>query len=291
MGEQTATDTRGRPESAAAADAQPVTRAPRGSQHRPGALRRIWRWCGSKWGVRILAWSFLLVLWQLVAWWAGPQWTPTVQATLGALGDVFQRGYHLTLLTSLGQMFAGFFLTMIIAIPVGIAMGRSKVAAGLLGPWVTNLFSAPKEALLPLLIILFGTGFEYRVSVVVLFSVFFLVMNTSAGVRYADASLMETAVAFRTPPVRMVTRVLIPAAAPFIVAGMRLGLGMSLKAMIIAELWVSFGTGGLIDQVGAQRDLPMFYALSLLIIVVAAAISESLLILEKRLRRSAGVES
>jgi len=247
-------------------------------------------WVTGKWGIRLLGWGGLVVIWQLVAMWAGPEWTPTVPATLAAMGDVFSNDYHLTLLTSLGQMVAGFFITTILAIPIGIAMGSFKVFSGLFGPWVTNLFSAPKEALLPLLIILFGTGFEYRVSVVVLFSIFFLVMNTAAGIRYADSTLMDTAVAFRTPPVRMVTRILLPAASPFIVAGMRLGLGMALKAMIIAELWVSFGTGGLIDQIGSQRDLPMFYALALLLIVVAALISESLLMLERRLRRSAGVE-
>lgn len=291
MGKPTIVDTQDRSGSAGLEAAAQSARSRAGARKRADAWGKARSLLRTKWGVRTLGWGSLLVLWQGVALWAGPQWTPTLQATVDAMGDVFQRGYHLTLLTSLGQMVAGFFVTMIIAIPVGIAMGRSKIAAGLLEPWVTNLFSAPKEALLPLLIILFGTGFEYRVSVVVLFSVFFLVMNTSAGIRYADASLMETAVAFRTPPIRMVTRILIPAAAPFIVAGMRLGLGMSLKAMIIAELWVSFGTGGLIDQVGAQRDLPMFYALSLLIIVVAAAISESLLLLEKRLRRSAGVQA
>lgn len=252
-----------------------------------GLGHRIW---ASKWMLRSIALAAGLLVWQLVAWWSGPAWAPTVPATLEAGVAVFSDGYHLTLLKSLQQMFVGFAITTVIAIPVGVLMGRSRIADGILSPWVTNLFSSPKEALLPLLIILFGTDFEYRVSVVVLFSVFFVIINTAAGIRYADAAMLDVARSFRTPPIRMMTRVLMPAASPFIVAGMRLGLGMALKAMIIAELWVSYGTGGLIDQIGEQRDLPMFFALATLIIIAAALISQLLLILELRLRRHMGVE-
>ena len=236
--------------------------------------------------LRLTALAVTLAVWQLIAMWAGPAWWPSVDATAVAMVQVFTEGYELTLLNSLQQMFIGFGITLIIGIPIGILMGRSRIADGILSPWVTNLFSSPKEALLPLLIILFGTDFEYRVSVVILFSVFFVVINTAAGIKYADAAMVDVAKSFCTPPVRMITRVLLPAASPFIVAGMRLGLGMALKAMIIAELWVSYGTGGLIDQIGEQRDLPMFAALAILVIAAAAIISQSLLMLENRLRRS-----
>jgi ABC-type nitrate/sulfonate/bicarbonate transport system permease component len=259
--------------------------SPRATSPR-GALARGVRAIGdSRWALRAICWGSLLVVWQLIAITQGPSWWPTVPATAEAMVEVFENGYYLTLLDSLEQMFAGFAITLVVAIPMGVAMGRSRIADGLLSPWVTNLFSSPKEALLPLLIILFGTGFEYRVAIVILFAIFFVVMNTAAGVRYVDASLLETARAFRTPRLRMTTQILLPAAAPFVVAGTRLGLGMALKAMVIAELWVSHGTGGLIDQAAEQRDLPMFFALATLVIVVAATISQSLLWVESRLRR------
>lgn len=242
------------------------------------------RWLvDTRWGIRFLGIAAVLVVWQLIALYMGPTWTPTVSATAGAVVEVFTEGYILTVLVSLQQMFAGFFITLAVGIPIGILMGRSRIADDLLSPWVMGLFSSPKEALLPLLIILFGTDFEYRVSVVVLFSLFFVVMNTAAGVRYVDRGLLEAAHAFRTPPLRLATQVLVPAAAPFVVAGIKLGLGMAFKAMIISELWISMGTGGLIDQVGSQRALPLFYALALVLIVIAVSIYASLNWLEHRL--------
>jgi ABC-type nitrate/sulfonate/bicarbonate transport system permease component len=242
------------------------------------------RLVNTKWGVRLLAFLGFLVIWQLVAWWKGPTWTPTVQAIVGAMVDVFTEGYYLTLLKSLETMFAGFLITLLIGIPIGVLMGISKIADDLFSPWVMTLFSSPKEALLPLLIILFGVGFEYRVSIVVLFALFFVIMNTAAGVHYADKQLLETARAFCTPRLRFATRVLLPAAAPFVVAGIRLGLGMAFKAMIIAELWISTGTGGLIEQVGANRQLDLFYAIAWLLVGLAIAIYLGLVWLEERLR-------
>lgn len=238
----------------------------------------------TKWGVRLLAIVALLLAWQAMALWKGPTWTPTVQATAAALVDVFTEGYYLTLLGSLKTMFAGFAITLLIGIPIGVLMGSSRIADDLFSPWVMGLFSSPKEALLPLLIILFGIGFQYRVSVVVLFALFFVVMNTAAGVHYADKQLLETARAFCTPRLRFATRVLIPAAAPFIVAGIRLGLGMSFKAMVIAELWISTGTGGLIKQAGANRQLALFYAIAGLLVALAVVIYLVLVWLEDRLR-------
>lgn len=249
-------------------------------------LRKAW---GHKWFVRLVIWGLLLLCWQIAAMAKGPTWLPTVPALAGGMVDVFRFGYQLTLFESLQQMFFGFLITTVAAIPLGVLMGRSRFAADFFSPWVNTLFSSPKEALLPLLIILFGTGLEYRVSVVVLFSMFFVVMNTAAGVRHADKQLIETANAFLTPPLRVVTRVIIPAAAPFIVAGMRMGLGMALKAMIVAELWVSYGTGGLIEQIGEQRLLPLYFALSLLVILVAAVITQSLQWLEQWLRKNKGM--
>lgn len=239
----------------------------------------------NKWVVRALVWGGLLVIWQVIAMIRGPAWLPTIPATLEGVGDLFSAGYHITILESLEQMFAGFFLSLLIAIPLGVLIGVSRWFEDFSSPWLTTLFSAPKEALLPLLIIVFGTGFQYRVAVVVLFAVFFVVINTASGVRYADKQVLETARAFVTPRIRVVTRVILPAAAPFVVTGMRLGLSMALKGMIIAELWVSSGTGGLIDQVGEQRALPLFYALALSLIAVAIVLSQTMLWLENYLRR------
>jgi ABC-type nitrate/sulfonate/bicarbonate transport system permease component len=199
--------------------------------------------------------------------------------------ELFTEGYVAALGPTLQQLAAGFVIAVAVAIPVGALMGRFRVMEDLLAPYVNTLFVTSKESLLPVLIIAFGLAFWYRVSVVILFAVFFPVINTAAGVRYVDRELKETARAFATPPWRMFTRVYLPAAAPFVVAGIRLGLGMALKGMVIAELWVYRGTGELFTQfTSAPRRLDLYYALALVIIAIAVALNETLKWVERKLR-------
>lgn len=237
----------------------------------------------NKWLLRALVWGFLLLAWQLFAMWKGPFFMPTIPETIAGFGKLLTRGYHLTLLTSLQQLILGFFIASLIGIPLGALIGRSRLAEDLLAPYVNTLFVTAKEALLPLIIIMVGTQLMYRVTVVVLFAFFFPVMNTAAGVRFVDRKLIETATAFCTPKRRIFTQIMLPAAAPFVVAGVRLGLGMALKGMIIAELWVTVGTGGLMKGLGAFRELDVYFALMILIVAVAVGANELLRALERRL--------
>jgi ABC-type nitrate/sulfonate/bicarbonate transport system permease component len=247
----------------------------------------------NKWVLRTVAWGLLLAGWQVFAVAKGPFYLPTLPETfIDGMGKVFSDGYAVTFLHTLEQLFLGFGIACLIAIPLGVLMGLSDIADDLLAPYVNSLFVTSLEALLPLLIIIFGTDLQFRVAIVVLFSLFFPLMNTAAGVRYIDKYLLETAKAFNTPRHRVFTKIVIPAAAPYIVAGVRLGLGMALKGMIVAELWVITGTGELLVHFGRFRELDVYFALLVLIIGVAVAINQLLLVLERRLQpwnRESGV--
>jgi ABC-type nitrate/sulfonate/bicarbonate transport system permease component len=155
---------------------------------------------------------------------------------------------------------------------------------------VNTLFVTSKESLLPIIIVAVGIGFWYRTWVVILFAVFFPIINTAAGVRYVDHELRETASAFATRPWRMFTRVYLPASAPFVIAGIRLGFGMAMKAMVIAELWVLRGTGRLLNTFSSSpMRLDLYYALVLLIVAIAVGTNEALKWAERRLRPASRV--
>jgi NitT/TauT family transport system permease protein len=213
----------------------------------PEPRSKIRRLFGNKWFLRALFYGAVLVAWQLTAVIKGPFFLPTIPETLSGLVEVFTEGYAASLLGTLQQLVVGFIIALVIAIPIGVFMGRSRVVADLLAPYVNTLFVTSKESLLPVIIVAVGIGFWYRTWVVILFAVFFPIINTAAGVRYVDQELRETARAFGTRPWRMSTRVYLPAAAPFVVAGIRMGFGMAMKGMVIAELWVLRGTGRLLD--------------------------------------------
>jgi ABC-type nitrate/sulfonate/bicarbonate transport system permease component len=215
----------------------------------------------------------------------GPFFLPTIPDVLAGIVELFAEGYITVMGPTLQQLIVGFLLALTIAIPLGVLMGRYGFWEDVLAPWVNTLYVTSKEALLPILILIFGLGFGYRVMVVVLFAVFFPIINTAAGIRYVERELKETAEAFATPPGRMVTRVYLPAAAPFIVAGIRMGLAMAIKGMVIAEIWVYIGTGELLTAFTlSPRRLDLYYALATVIIVVAVTANVLLKLVEQRLR-------
>jgi ABC-type nitrate/sulfonate/bicarbonate transport system permease component len=238
----------------------------------------------NRWLARVVVWGALVVAWHLLAAWKGPYFLATPLETVKGLGKLQTEGYYPTVLHSLRQLGLGFALAVGIGVPIGLLMGSIRAVDDLLAPFVNTLFVTSKEALLPFLIVLFGTQLRFRVAVVVLFAVFIIVMNTAAGVRSVSPNLLETSRAFRMPIHRVFTRVVVPASSAYIIAGIRLGLGMAIKGMVIAEIWVTFGIGLLLKNFGAFRRLDLFLALVVVIVTIGVASTSLLGSLERRLR-------
>lgn len=266
--------------------------APRTFQHQLRAGQAQLRTSlNNKWALRALFYGAVLIAWQITAIVQGEFFLPTIQATVMAFGELFTEGYAFTVITTLQQLVVGLMIALVIAIPVGALAGRFRIVEDLISPYVNTLFVTSKESLLPLIIIAFGVAFWYRAWVVILFAIFFPIINTAAGVRYVDAELRETARAFETPPWRMFSRIYLPAAAPFVVAGVRMGFSMAIKGMVIAELWVAQGTGELLGTFArAPRRLDLYYALALLILAIAIGVNEALKWAEIKLRPAARAE-
>lgn len=253
-------------------------------QDRVSSRSRLHALSRNKWFLRLIFYGAIVIAFQIMAITQGPFFLPTIPQILTGMVELFTDGYVLVLGPTLQQLAIGFVVAMAVAIPLGALMGRFRFAEDLLAPWVNTVFVTSKESLLPIIILIFGLGFGYRVTVVVLFAIFFPVINTAAGVRYVEKELRETAEAFATPPWRMFTQVYVPAAAPFIVAGVRMGLAMAIKGMVIAEIWVRIGTGELLGAFTlAPRRLDLYYALAFVIIMVAIGLNGLLRVAERRL--------
>jgi ABC-type nitrate/sulfonate/bicarbonate transport system permease component len=260
--------------------------APRlGTERRLPDWRRLLR---NKWVLRAIFYGAILVAWQITAVVKGAFFLPTIPQTIRGFGEIFTEGYATTLLGTLRQLVVGFLISLVVAIPLGVLMGRFRFVEDVLAPYVNTLFVTPKQALLPVLIVAVGIGFWYRTWVVILFAVFFPIINTAAGVRYVDRELRETARAFETSRWRMFTRVYLPASAPFVVAGIRLGFGMAMKGMVIAELWIFSGAGNLLETFSrSPLRLDLYYPLVLLIIAFAVVVNGLLKWAERKLRPAA----
>jgi NitT/TauT family transport system permease protein len=181
------------------------------------------------------------------------------------------------------HLLMGFGLAALVGIPVGMAMGRSFVIDQVVGMYVRGLFVTSLAAVLPLLIIVFGVDLRFRIAVVFLFSVFFIVVNVAAGARAVPRQLMRTAEAFCISPLRRFTTIVLPSSLPYVVVGLRLGIANAFTGMVLAELWVSRGTGAVLEGLGRNRDLPPFFAMVLLVTLLAALSAFAIRAAERRL--------
>jgi ABC-type nitrate/sulfonate/bicarbonate transport system permease component len=252
----------------------------------PAVSRRRRRAGVRKWTARILVWGVFVAGWQLVAHQLGPKLFPGLDSVLtGGIREVVDLGYHVTLVDSLGQLLLGFAIACAVAIPLGALMGASRIWNDLLAPYAYGLYVTPREALVPLLIIVFGTDVSFRIVIVIIFSAFFPLVNTAQGVAVViNGSLSEMSRSICTPWWRYFLSILLPGALPYLVAGVRLGLGMAFNGIVIAELWTSVGVGGALNTLAGYRQLAAYFALAGMVAALAITTYALLGMLERHLR-------
>src|SRR5215467_2200385 len=150
---------------------------------------------------------------------------------------------------SLIVLFAGLGLAAIFGVALGLVMARFWVVDLALDTYITALYSIPSVALVPVLVLWFGFEATAKIAVVFLFTFFPIVINTYQGVKNVDERLIEVGRAFRCSERDLWIHIVLPAAVPFIVAGLRLAIGRGLIGMVLADLYTAItGIGYLISR-------------------------------------------
>ncbi len=134
------------------------------------------------------------------------------------------------------ELFIGYGLAIAIGLPVGMLMGWYKRIRHAFDPFVTFFYSVPRIALTPLLIIWLGIGIKSKVAVVLLGAFFPIVINTMAGVRNLDSSLLKAARSFSASDAQIFRTIALPGSVPFILTGLRLGVGHAVIGVFVGEL-------------------------------------------------------
>jgi len=148
---------------------------------------------------------------------------------------------------SVARALGGFLLAAAIAVPLGILVGRSRWVFALVDPWVEMLRPVPPIAFLPLVVLWFGIGETSKLVVVAYGAMFPILLNTIHGVRSIESSLIRAARALGASNRQIFYLVVLPAAVPSVVTGLRLGAGMAIFVLVAAELLgSSAGLGWLI---------------------------------------------
>lgn len=176
------------------------------------------------------------------------------------------------LVISLRQMLVGFGLASAIGMPLGALMGRVRVIDALVHPWVGMIVVTSAVALAPIFILLFGTGFEFRVAIVFVSSIGYVTLTAYHGARGIDPKVVDVARSFSAGTVATYAKVILPALFPYLITGARLGLVHAIRAMVMAEMFVLVGYGRLIFQSGQDLSTAALisYLVPLMLVSVAA---------------------
>ncbi len=227
----------------------------------------------------------LLALWQVLAlhWVSSTNWPPFTKV-LQALADGLRSGELLQVFgSSLARMASGFAIGAAAGVGVGLAMARSRWVNAALGTLVELLRPIPVPALVPPLILLLGLDDAMKVTIVS-FAVFFPVLiNTAAGVRAVEPVALDVARTFGSGTRRTLWAVVLPAALPYIMAGLRVSLALALIVTVVAEMIAgSAGLGfHLMTMQYAMRAADM-YAAIVLLAAVGYTLNRAMLAVERR---------
>ena len=185
--------------------------------------------------------------------WVNPTFLPPPSTILATFWGIIASGSFIApLAQTLLLLFTGYGIGCIAAVALGVLMGSSRPIFNLFEPLTELLRPLPKPALLPALILFLGLDARMEITIVALGCFFPVLINTIQGVRAVEPTMINTARTFGHGPAAIWRRILLPASAPYILAGMRVSLGLGLILVVTAEM-IS-GTGGLGDAIlGAQR--------------------------------------
>jgi len=191
-----------------------------------------------------------------------------------------------TLLTdiaaSLSRVLTGFALGTAVAVPVGFLMGWYVSARAVIEPWVQFFRTIPPLAIIPLAIVLLGIGEEPKILVIFLAAFFACVILTFQGVVDVDKTLINAARVLGAKDGAIFARVVVPASVPFILVGMRVGLGASWATLVAAELIAAQqGLGYRMQQAQLYYELPTIFV-GLITIGVLGLVMDRLLLLAER---------
>jgi NitT/TauT family transport system permease protein len=231
---------------------------------------------------RVIGWiavAFVLIMWEVVVVAAhlNPIYLPRPTHILIALVAMFKTGGLLSdLLATLGRIFGGFAISLVIGTLLGIWMATSERVSAIADNFIAALYPLPKVTLIPLLIIWLGTGGPFMLTISALGAIFPIVINTVLGIRQCDSGLILAARDLGASNRQVIRMVLLPSAVPSIFAGVRLGIGVSIILVVAAEMVVGkVGLGARLYLAGQVLETEQVFAVLIVLAILGVAVTKA----------------
>jgi NitT/TauT family transport system permease protein len=196
----------------------------------------------------------------------------------GIWDDAFSATLHIHLFASMTRVYGGFALAALVAVPLGLLIGRNEQVRALLDPFLQLMRPIPVTAWLPLSMILFGLGPRSAFFLVFLGAFYPILLNTVFGVRSVEKRLFEAASMLGCSGTAQFFRVVLPASLPSIFTGLRLGLGLAWFVIVVGEMTgVPQGLGAVIMD-GRTLSRTELVICGMIVIGIAGFISDRIVV-------------
>jgi NitT/TauT family transport system permease protein len=229
----------------------------------------------------------LLAAWQILFQIAGTQaMTPPLE-TFRYLGQLLTTE---SFWGHLEETARAFFIALLLAVLTGLAigfwLGAHRFSSDVFEPILVAFYSVPKITLYPIILLTFGLGLPAKIAFGTIHGVVPVALSTIAAVRSINPILLKTARVLRLGRWRLVASVLLPAALPEIFTGIRIGFSLTLIGTLLGEMFGSQrGLGYLLMTAIGLQNVKLIMAVTLLIVLFAAAVSTLLIVIDHRLHR------
>jgi NitT/TauT family transport system permease protein len=223
--------------------------------HLKRTVRNIFSWVSL---ARLIVLIFLIVLWQLVSIQVGSLWVSTPAAVWERFGLLIGNGSLLAnTLVTLQEAVLGLIFGTIIGLVAGILIARSpRMVSSALDPFILGAYSLPRVALAPFFVLWFGIGLTSKIALVVSVVGFVVLLNVRQGIESTDPVMLDALRSMRATRMQIVRHVLIPSVIPWLMAAIKISVGMALVSAVVGELIGSTeGLGWYMTQEMNQFDI------------------------------------
>jgi NitT/TauT family transport system permease protein len=238
-----------------------------------------------RWREPLLLVLLILVVWQLLYLAVGDVALRSPAATAGNLGTMLGDARFLPHLRETALAFAqGFAIAVVVGLLIGVPLGAARFAGEVAEPILVALYSIPKVTLYPVILLVFGIGMPAKVAFGAIHGIVPISIFAMNAVRNVNPTHLRTARVLRLSSLDLCLKILLPAALPEIVTGIRVGFSLALIGTLLGEMFGSQrGLGHLLMQAMSLHNIERILALTLLLVVFAAGVNAALLALDRRL--------
>lgn len=243
---------------------------------------------------RLIFFAFILIGWQSLSW-SGifPEYVfPSPLNVVQTLVRGFQNGtFVVGIISSMQRLLVGYGISAVIGLALGLAIGRIRLLDETIGSLVLGLQALPSICWLPLALLWFGLSETAMLFVVVMGALLSITLSTEDGVKNTPPLYLRAARNLGARGWKLYALVVLPAALPAILTGMKLGWSFAWRSLMAAELlYVSLGLGQLLSMGRELNDMSQVIAVMLVIIAIGLIVDRAIFApLEKRVRERWGL--